>query len=157
MALTFAVIDPVTTSVGSYTDRFHAGDTHSLIIEQPPGLAIRQFYSWAQNGVVEVLGGRGGRAFVIECWIHDQTLTTLQLLDDHLLGVDRDAGMFGNLKLTVGSQTLQRNNCRFIGFQRVPFDGQRRAEPLPVLGVHDPSAYGAWHIAGELHFFQLSV
>lgn len=155
MALSFATIDPVTAIKGSF-EIFLCGDEHSLIIEQPPGLAIRSFYSWAQNGMIEILGGRMGRAIMVECWIHDSTFATLSDLDDHLIALDERAGAFGELKLiAIDASELRRDNCRFIGFNRVPFDGQRRPEPLPAIGVTDPATYGYWHIAGELHFFQL--
>lgn len=157
MALSFATIDPTTQVKGSFA-AFKCSNEHSLINEQPPGLAVRQFYSWAQNGVIEILGGRMGRALIVECWIHDSTFTTLALLDAYLVTLDNMAGAFGELKLVaVDSSDIRRDSCRFIGFKRIPFDGQRRPEPIPAIGVFDPSSYGGWHLAGELHFFQLTT
>lgn len=134
---------------------FKCGTEHSLFIEKQPTLAVRQFFSWSQNGTVEVYGGRQGREVRVDCWVHDTTFSSLQAIDAYLAVLDEMAGQYGRVTLTVPvSQTLTRDDCRFVGFVRKPFNGQQHPEPLPAIGVHSTS-YGDWHIAGTLVFFQL--
>lgn len=136
------------------------GNEHSLFYEEPPELAVRQFFSWAQRGVVEIFGGQAGRPIAIDCWVHDRSFNNLTAIDKYLGELDKLAGEFGELSITTtaggGTSKLIRKNCRFIGFKRKPFNGQEWPSPLPAIGP-DTSTYGYWHIAGELHFYQLIV
>lgn len=135
---------------------FYCESTHGLICESPPELAIRQYYSWGQLGVVEILGGRMGRPLYVDCWIHSQTFVSVAAIDEYLKSLDRKVGEVGTLELTITGSVITRPNCRFVGFKRVPFRGQERPEILQVVGPNTAS-YGSWHIAGELHFFQQTV
>lgn len=145
------------TGTGAYAPAhiFKCGTEHSLLIEKQPSLAVRQFFSWSQKGMVEVYGGQQGREVRVECWVHDSTFTNLTDIDAYLAILDGMAGQYGRITLTIPTaQTLTRDDCRFVGFARKPFNGQENPEPIPAIGVHAAS-YGNWHIAGTLVFFQL--
>ena len=152
MSIEFRTLDPELQTYGSYV-AFKCGNEHSLFIEQPPALATRQFFSWAQKGVVEIFGGQTVRPIAVEVWIHDSTFTTLALLDAALIALDAKAGEFGDVRITT-PETITRTDVRFVGFHRVPFEGQKQPAPILAQGVSNVS-YGNWHIAGELHFLQL--
>lgn len=141
--------------------RILCGNEHDLIVEEPPQINIRQFYSWTQNGIVEIFGGRGGRPLVIYCWIHDSSFRNYSAIDNYMKSLDQRAGEFGQLRVSTtvtGSQSVAvRDNCRFIGFRRTGFPGQSSPQPILAIGTFDTTAYGSWHIAGELHFYQLKV
>lgn len=135
---------------------FKCGNEHSLFCEAPPTLAVRQFFSWGQKGLVEIYGGQAGRPFYVYCWLHDTSFSSIGELDKYLLYLDKLAGTFGTVQMLSGGGMMQRYSCRFLGFRRIPFPGQDHPQILPVLGP-DTSSYGNYHIAGELHFFQLSL
>jgi hypothetical protein len=139
---------------------FKCGNTHKVMVEESPKVALRTFFSWSQRGVIEIYGGKADRHIVIYCWIHDKGFAKLVDIMKYLESLDMRVGEFGELVVTIpaqgGTATITRKNCRFMGFQRIPFDGQDYPEPLPALGTHDTN-YGGWHIAGELHFKQLQV
>jgi len=135
------------------------GNEHTLLEEMPPDLAIRQFFSWSQRGLVEVFGGQAGRAMRVQCWIHDASFSSLTALDSYMKTLDMMSGDFGKLSITstlATGGTIIRENVRFMGFHRTAFNGREVAEPIPAIGVHG-SNYGAWHIQGEMHFYQLRL
>jgi hypothetical protein len=119
-------------------------------------IATREFFSWGQKGQVQIYGGQSGRDLYISCWIHHPEIQTLAALDSNLLAMDSRTGEFGRLVVTVGTEVLTRENCRFMGFERVPFQGQEHAGGIPVIGPNT-TTYGAYHIAGNLHFRQLAL
>jgi hypothetical protein len=119
-------------------------------------IATREFFSWGQNGQVQIYGGQSGRDLYISCWIHHPEIQTLAMLDSNLLAMDKRTGEFGRLTITVNGEVLKRENCRFLGFERVPFPGQEDAGGIPVIGPNT-ATYGAYHIAGNLHFRQLAL
>lgn len=132
------------------------GSEHSLFIEQPPELAVRRFFSWNQSGTIELFGGRMSRPIFIECWIHDSAFTDVKDIDDYIKTLDLMGGDYVRVNLVAAGETMVRDDCRFVGFVRKPFDGQRLPQPIPAIGTHG-SSYGDWHICGELHFVQLVV
>jgi hypothetical protein len=119
-------------------------------------IATRDFFSWGQKGQVQIYGGQTSRDIYIHCWIHHPEIQTLTELDAVLLSMDQRTGEFGRVTVTVGSSAIRRENCRFMGFERIPFQGQDHACGIPVIGPNT-TVYGGWHIAGNLHFRQLAL
>jgi hypothetical protein len=135
---------------------FKCDDTHSLFIDSQMQIATRDFFSWGQKGQVQVYGGQTSRDFYINCWIHHPEIQDLTGLDAVLLSMDGRTGEFGRVIVTVGTSVIRRENCRFMGFERIPFPGQEHANGIPVIGPNT-TTYGGWHIAGNLHFRQLAL
>lgn len=138
---------------------FKCGKEHSMVIEEPPKLAVANFHSWNIRGEIETYGGQGGRPLMIQCWIHDAGFTSMRLIAAYLKELDILAGEFGQLQYVqeYGTRgTINYKNCRFLGFRRVPFPGQEHPTPIEAVGPHG-SGYGAYHVAGELWFYQLLI
>jgi|688.fasta_scaffold02433_22 hypothetical protein len=135
---------------------FKCEDTHSLIIDSPMEIATRDFFSWGQKGQVQIYGGQTSRDIYIYCWIHHPEIQNLLALDSVLLAMDQRTGEFGRLLVSASGSVMRRENCRFMGFERIPFPGQDHAGGIPVIGPNT-TTYGGWHIAGNLHFRQLAL
>jgi hypothetical protein len=143
-------------SVSLNGSAFYCEGTHSLIIDSQMEIATREFFSWGQKGQVQIYGGQSGRDLYINCWLHHPEIQTITALDALLLNYDKRTGEFGRLVVTVGTDVIRRENCRFMGFERIAFPGQEHAGGIPVIGP-DKQTYGAFHICGNLHFRQLNL
>lgn len=135
---------------------FNCTNTHSLICEDPVSIQTRDFFSWGQKGQVQIYGGQSGRELYVYCWLHHPELSSVQLMDNYLLTLDKRTGEFGTLVVTTGQNVMRRQNCRFMGFERQAFSGQEHPGIIPVIGP-DIATYGAFHIPGVLRFRQLRV
>ena len=134
------------------------------LVVGPPQAQVQRRYFWGLSGVGSVYGGNAGRQITALIYLQNtapgedtEGIDGWVALQNYINTLDQTVGKVGLLLQTYDIEsgspgTVNYNECRFLGFERLALTGQD--SPKPVEGIC-PQLLG-WYQYGQLTWQQLN-